>query len=187
MDETIDQVAEATAKTNAKKSSANANDEIISVEATEVPQIEVQAQPFTALPNNGNLMGNDLFLIGAPSVRQYPATKKGSTDPHTFANQDYYIFPINGKVFTTRDKSFTEAHKLGNLYSVTLGERVVGSAVYLEMTNYVTKTQKLAQIDFDKQVAMNNFAIKRLDSFDPSKASVDADLMGSLLAGASAR
>ncbi len=184
MDETIDQVAEATAKTNAKKSSANANDEIISVEATEVPQIEVQAQPVTQLPNNGVLLGNNLFLIGAPSVRQYPEYKKGSTEKHTFANQDYYIFPINGKVFTTRDKNFAEAHKMGNLYSVTIGERVVGSAVYLEMTNYVTKTQKLAQAEFDQKIAMSDFAIKRLQDYDPSKSQADANLVNSLLAGA---
>lgn len=184
MDETIDQVAEATAKTNAKKSSANANDEIISVEATEIPQIEVQAQPVTQLPNNGVLMGNDLFLIGAPSVRQYPATKKGSTLPHTFANQDYYLFPINGKVFTTRDKNFAEAHKTGNLYSVTIGERVEGAMTYLEMTNYATKTQKLAQIEFDSKVAMSNFRIKQLEAYDPSKSQADANLVNSLLAGA---
>lgn len=160
---------------------------VISVEAIEIPQIEQQAQPVTQLPNGGVLLGNDLYLISAPNVRQYPDNKKGSTDRHTFAGQEYYLFPINGKVFTTRDKSFAQAHKTGDLYSVTIGERVVGSAVYLEMTGYITKTQKLAQMDFDKQVAMNNFAIKRLDSFDPKTASVDADLMGSLLAGASAR
>lgn len=164
--------ADTTAKTN----------EVISVEATEVPQIEVQAQPVTQLPNGGVLMANDLFLIGAPNVRQYPANKKGSTEPHTFANQDYYLFPINGKVFTTRDKHFAEAHKLGNLYSVTIGERVVGSAVYLEMTNYVTKTQKMAQVDFDNKIAMSNFRIKQLESFDPSKSQADANLVNSLLA-----
>lgn len=169
--------ADTTAKTN----------DVISVDAVEIPQIEQQAQPFKALPNNGVLMEDNLFLISAPTVRQYPATKKGSTERHTFAGQDYFIFPINGKVFTTRDKDFASAHKMGDLYSVTIGERVVGSAVYLEMTGYITKTQKLAQMNFDKQVAMNDFAIKRLESFDPSKASVDADLMGSLLASASAR
>ncbi len=89
---------------------AQTNEEIISVETTEVPQIEAQAQPVTQLPNGGVLLGNSLFLIGAPSVRQYPATKKGSTDPHTFANQDYYLFPINGKVFTTSDRYFADAH-----------------------------------------------------------------------------
>lgn len=165
--------ADTTAKTN----------DVISVDAVEIPQIEQQAQPVTQLPNGGVLIGDNLYAISAPTVRQYPATKKGSTDRHTFAGQDYYVFPVNGKVFTTRDKNFATAHLTGDLYSVTIGERVVGSAVYLEMTGYITKTQKLAQMNFDKQVAMNDFAIKRLDSFDPSKASVDADLMSSLLAG----
>lgn len=169
--------ADTTAKTN----------DVISVDAVEIPQIEQQAQPFKALPNGGVLMGDNLFLISAPTVRQYPQYKKGSTDTHTFAGQDYFIFPINGKVFTTRDKDFASAHKTGNLYSVTLGERVVGSAVYLEMTGYITRTQKKAQMDFDRAVKESEFFIKRLDSFDPSKASVDADLMGSLLASASAR
>lgn len=166
--------ADTTAKTN----------DVVSVDAIEVPQIEAQAQPVTQLPNGGVLLGNDLYLISAPSVRQYPDTKKGSTERHTFAGQDYYLFPINGKVFTTRDKSFATAHKTGDLYSVTIGERVVGSAVYLEMTGYVTKTQKLAQMAFDKQVAVANYTIKRLESYDPKTAVVDADLMGSLLAGA---
>ena len=168
---------------NSADKTAQTNEEIISVEATEIPQIEVQAQPVTQLPNNGVLLGNNLFLIGAPSVRQYPATKKGSTDPHTFANQDYYLFPINGKVFTTRDRNFAEAHKMGNLYSVTIGERVVGSAVYLEMTNYVTKTQKMAQVDFDNKVAISDFRIKQLQAFDPEKSQADANLVNSLLAG----
>ena len=167
---------------NSADKTAQTNEEIISVEATEVPQIEAQAQPVTQLPNNGVLMDNNLFLIGAPSVRQYPATKKGSTEPHTFANQDYYLFPINGKVFTTRDKDFAVAHKTGNLYSVTIGERVVGSAVYFEMTNYATKTQKLAQMEFDNKVAMSNFRIKQLEAFDPSKSQADANLVNSLLA-----
>lgn len=169
--------ADTTAKTN----------EVISVEAVEIPQIEQQAQPVTQLPNGGVLLGNDLYLISAPTVRQYPDNKKGSTERHTFAGQDYYLFPINGKVFTTRDKNFASAHKTGDLYSVTIGERVVGSAVYLEMTGYITRTQKKAQMDFDKEVALSNFAIKRLDSFDPKTASVDADLMGSLLASAGVR
>lgn len=162
---------------------AQTNEEIISVEATEIPQIEAQAQPVVQLPNGGVLMGNDLFLIGAPSVRQYPATKKGSTLPHTFANQDYYLFPLNGKVFTTRDKSFAEAHKTGNLYSVTMGERIEGQVTYLELVNYATKTQKLAQIEFDSKVAMSNFRIKQLEAFDPSKSQADANLVNSLLAG----
>jgi len=174
--ETTAQTAETTAETN-----------VITVEATEIPQIEQQAQPVVQLPNGGVLMGDNLYLISAPNVRQYPPTKKGSTDKHTFAGQDYYLFPIKGKVFTTRDKNFASAHKTGDLYSVTIGERVVGSAVYLEMTGYITKTQKLAQMEFDKQIEINNFAIKRLQSFDPKNSSVDADLMGSLLAGASAR
>jgi hypothetical protein len=169
--------ADTTAKTN----------EVISVEAIEIPQIEAQAQPAVALPNGGVLMGDDLYLISAPSVRQYPDTKKNSTDRHTFAGQEYFLFPVNGKVFTTRDHSFAQAHKTGDLYSVTIGERVVGSAVYLEMLGYVTKTQKLAQIAFDNQVAVSKYTIKRLESFDPKTAPVDADLMGSLLAGASAR
>jgi len=176
--------AEKTAQTNVITAEAT---DVITAETTEIPQIEQQAQPVVQLPNGGVLLGNDLYLISAPNVRQYPDNKKGSTDRHTFAGQDYYLFPINGKVFTTRDKNFASAHKTGDLYSVTIGERVVGSAVYLEMTGYITKTQKLAQMDFDKQVAMNNFAIKRLDSFDPKTSSVDADLMGSLLAGASVR
>lgn len=168
-------IADTTAKTN---------EEVISVDAVEIPQIEAAAQPVTQLPNGGVLMGNDLYLISAPSVRQYPDTKKGSTERHTFAGQEYYLFPVNGKVFTTRDKSFASAHKTGDLYSVTIGERIVGSAVYLELLNYATKTQKLAQIEFDKKMAVANYTIKRLDSYDPKTAVVDADLMGSLLAGA---
>ena len=163
--------ADTTAKTN-----------VISVEAIEVPQIEQQAQPVVTLPNGGVLMGEDLFLISAPTVRQYPDTKKNSTERHTFAGQDYFLFPVNGKVFTTRDKNFAGAHKLGDLYSVTIGERVVGSAVYFELLGYVTKTQKMAQIKFDDEVAISKARIKRLDAYDP-KATVDADLMNSLLAG----
>lgn len=163
--------ADTTAKTN-----------VISVEAIDVPQIEQQAQPVVTLPNGGVLMGEDLFLISAPTVRQYPDTKKNSTERHTFAGQDYYLFPVNGKVFTTRDKNFAGAHKSGDLYSVTIGERVVGSAVYFELLGYVTKTQKMAQIKFDDEVAISKARIKRLDAYDP-KATVDADLMNSLLAG----
>ena len=163
--------ADTTAKTN-----------VISVEAIDVPQIEQQAQPVVTLPNGGVLMGEDLFLISAPTVRQYPDTKKNSTERHTFAGQDYFLFPVNGKVFTTRDKNFAGAHKSGDLYSVTIGERVVGSAVYFELLGYVTKTQKMAQIKFDDEVAISKARIKRLDAYDP-KATVDADLMNSLLAG----
>ncbi len=183
MNEEIVSEAEATAKTNAKKSSANANDEIISVEATEVPQIEAQARPFTPLPNNGVLLDDDVFLIGAPDVKQYPEFKKGTTTKHTYAFQDYYLFPINGKVFTTRDKNFAEAHKMGNLYSVTLGERVVGTQIYLELMNYITRTQKDAQRRFKAEGAKMDFAIKQLEAYDPSKSQADANLVNSLLAG----
>lgn len=169
--------ADTTAKTN----------EVISTDAIEVIDLPTPAQPVVTLPAGGVITGDDVDNISFQDIKQFPAKKRDGVTPHTYANQEYYLFSYKGKNFTTRNKDFASAHKSGDLYSVTLGERVNGSATYFEMVGYTTVTQRRARRMFELEDEKVSFHIKQLKDYDPKTASVDADLMGSLLAGASAR
>lgn len=172
---------------NSADSTAKTNETVTSVEAIEVLDLPTPAQPVVALPAGGVIVGDDVDNISFQDIKQYPAKKRDGVTTHTYANQDYYLFSYKGKNFTTRNKDFANAHKAGDLYSVTLGERVNGSATYFEMVGYSTITQRRARRMFELEDQKVSFQIKQLENFDPKTAPVDADLMGSLLASASAR
>jgi len=172
---------------NSADSTAKTNETVTSVEAIEVLDLPTPAQPVVSLPNGGVITGDDLDNISFQDIKQFPAKKRDGITPHTYANQDYYLFSYKGKNFTTRNKDFASNHSSGDLYSVTIGERVNGSATYFELVGYTTDTQHQRREQQRLRKATVDFQIKRLDSYDPKTAPVDADLMGSLLAGASAR
>jgi hypothetical protein len=169
--------ADTTAKTN----------DVISADAIEVIDLPTPAQPVVGLPAGGVITEDDLDNISFQDIKQFPAKKRDGVTAHTYANQDYYLFSYKGKNFTTRNKDFANCHKEGDLFSVTLGERVSGSATYFELVGYTTETQHNRREQQRLRKATVDFQIKRLENYDHKTAAVDADLMGSLLAGASAR
>ena len=172
--------ADTTATTNVKKSSAKAND-VVSVDAVEIINAPTPAQPVVALPAGGVIIGDDVDNISFQDIKQYPAKKKDGVTPHTFAGQEYYLFSYKGKNFTTRNKDFASAHKAGDLYSVTLGERVDGSATYFELTGYTTITQRRARRNFEIEEARSDFQIKQLQSFNHEAVTANEDLLSKLL------
>lgn len=163
--------ADTTAKTN----------DVVSVDAVEIINAPTPAQPVVALPAGGVIIGDDVDNISFQDIKQYPAKKKDGVTPHTFAGQDYFLFSYKGKNFTTRNKDFAAAHKAGDLYSVTLGERVDGSATYFELTGYTTVTQRRARRAFELVEARTDFQIKQLASFNPEAVTANEDLLAKLL------
>lgn len=159
---------------------AQTND-VISVDAVEILDAPTPVQPIVALPAGGVIVGDDVDNISFQDIKQYPEKKKNGVDRHTFAGQDYYLFSYKGKNFTTRNKDFAAAHKAGDLYSVTLGERVNGSATYFELTGYTTVTQRRARRAFELVEARTDFQIKQLSSFNPESVAVNEDLLSKLL------
>ena len=169
--------ADATAQTNAN-TTANA---VINVVAEEVIDIPTPAQRVVSLPSGGVITGDAIDNISFQDVKQYPAKKKDTVTPHTYANQDYFLFSYLGKNFTTRNKDFAEAHKAGDLYQVTLGERQQGDATYIELIGYQTNTQKRARRKFELEDSVVTFKIKQLSSFDPKTAPVAKEVVLDLL------
>jgi hypothetical protein len=130
--------AEATARTNAKKT-ANA---VITVEAEEIPDAVVAVTSNNALPAGGVFRGTQIAKLKVQTrTRQYPAFKPDNITPHTFANQTYWLVNYLDRVFTTNDEKFIKAREIGDLYEVTLKERSVGTNVYLDLVDYTTNSE----------------------------------------------
>ena len=130
--------AEATAKTNAKKTA----EAVITVDAQEVPDAVVAVTSDNALPSGGVFRGKAIAKLKVQTrTRQYPEFKRDGVTPHTFANQTYWLVNYLDRVFTTNDEKFIKAREIGDLYEVTLKERKDGLAVYLDLVDYTTNSE----------------------------------------------
>jgi hypothetical protein len=130
--------AEATARTNAKKT-ANA---VITVDAEEIPDAVVAVTSNNALPAGGVFRGTQIAKLKVQTrTRKYDKFKPDGITPHTFAGETYWLVNYLDRVFTTNDEKFIKAREIGDLYEVTLKERSVGNAVYLDLVDYTTNSE----------------------------------------------
>jgi PHD/YefM family antitoxin component YafN of YafNO toxin-antitoxin module len=91
-------------------------------------------------------------------------------------------------VFTTNDEKFIKAREIGDLYEVTLKERSVGNAVYLDLVDYTTNSEMDAfEQNEARREALNDaraMSKKRLDlinSLSTAHAPTNDLLMNKLL------
>lgn len=175
--------AEATAQTNA----------VITVNAQEIPDTVVAVTSNNSLPAGGVFRGTQIAKLKVQSrTRKYPEFKADGKTPHTFAGETYWLVNYLDRVFTTNDAKFIKAREIGDLAEVTLKERTVGTAVYLELVDYTTdseldafeenaKRRELRQLEMADARAMAKKRIDMIDSLSLSHAPTNDSLMSKLL------
>jgi hypothetical protein len=175
--------AEATAQTNA----------VITVNAQEIPDAVVAVTSDNSLPAGGVFRGTQIAKLKVQTrTRKYPDFKADGKTPHTFAGETYWLVNYLDRVFTTNDAKFIKAREIGDLAEVTLKERTVGTAVYLDLVSYTTdseldafeenaKRRELRQIEMEDARALAKKRIDMIGSLSLSHAPTNDSLMNKLL------
>jgi hypothetical protein len=173
--------AEATAQTNA----------VITV-GQEIPDA-VAVTSDNSLPTGGVFRGVAITKLKVQSrTRQYPEFKADGKTPHTFAGQTYWLVNYLDRVFTTNDERFIKAREIGDLAEVTLKERTVGTAVYLELVDYTTnseldafeeneKRRELRKLEMRDAQALSKKRLEMISNLSLAHAPTNDSLMNKLL------
>ena len=98
----------------------------------------------------------------------------GKTD-NKLAGQEYHRYRHNGKIFTTRDKNFVEAMKIGDVFKVTLEEVTDedSGAVYLQFVSFVPYSKKVG-------LERNKAKLRAIQTMDFTPSAVTAELLSDI-------
>lgn len=173
--------AEATVKTNAKKTA----DSVIDVVAQEIPQVEtLDGSVFTVQAKDIN---SSIYV--APREFFHKELRKDDK-PNPLAGQQYWVINYNGIAFTTMDKGFVDAKSKSDLFEVKLKR----TGQYLELVNFETisgkrntdallKEVKAIELDMREMQAWSNKRIAMIGALDAtSTPAINEDLRARLMA-----
>lgn len=190
MEEELALQAEATAKTNAKNSTAKANN-VLLVDAVEVGSSDdMPIITGSASEEIITIAFEDIstsLYCNTSKVFIYPDTTK-SGKKSKLAGQQYWIVTYNGKAFTTQDNRFIQALELNDLYEV----RLKRNGDYLEFVGFTPASTKRTSVALMKEIndlereeaenkAMSTKRVSWINQLDLKSVAPDESLVQRLL------